>query len=231
MKETLMRLGMCYEDRVYEDLERYMKMLDEKNRVMDLTNVPLEEMPLRHFADSLMPFCRGLIPASGSLADVGTGAGFPGLPAAIVYRDMKVTLIDAQRKRCDFLEEVKAELELDNVTVLHLRAEDAGKNAALREQFDTVCARAVAPLNVLAEYLLPLVRVGGRAVCWKGPGVKDEEESGRKAALMLGAGGLTVEDMRVEDMAHCAVVMKKTDKTPGRYPRKSGMPSKMPLGV
>lgn len=182
MKDTLQGLGLAFDDEVYDKLQRYMQLLIEWNKVMDLTNVPPEEMPLRHFADSLLPLRYGLIPEKGAFADVGTGAGFPGMPIAIAMKKLNVTLIDAQQKRCSFLQAVKEELSLDNVRVLHLRAEDAGRDPKLRERFDIAAARAVAPLNVLAEYLVPLVRCGGSALCWKGPGIRDEIESGRKAA-------------------------------------------------
>ena len=230
MKETLMRLGMCYENRVYEDLERYMKLLDEKNRVMDLTNVPDEEIPMRHFADSLIVAPQGFITAGArTLADVGTGAGFPGLPLAIMFPEMRVTLIDAQEKRCAFLREVKEALKLDNVTVLHIRAEDAGRSRELRGQFDICTARAVAPLNVLAEYLLPMVRKGGSALCWKGPGAAAEMEDARYAAAVLNAGLEEPVCMPLPEMQHYLVRFIKTGDTPDVYPRKNGTPSKAPL--
>ena len=174
MREELSRFGLTYPDVVIDKLEVYEAMLAEWNKVMDLTNVPPEEIPVRHFADSLLPAAMGLIPAGSALTDVGTGAGFPGLPLAIADSSLRVTLIDAQRKRCDFLSAVIEKLGLSGVTVLHMRAEDAGRDPKLRGRFDLAVARAVAPLNVLAEYLLPLTRQGGRTLCWKGPGAAED---------------------------------------------------------
>lgn len=231
MKEILKAAGVDVSDEVCARLEIYKTMLTEWNKVMDLTNVPKEEIPLRHFADSLLPLSMGMVKSGSSLADVGTGAGFPGLPLAIADASLQVTLIDALQKRCDFLNAVREKLNLENVTVLHLRAEDAGKDKSLREKFDYAVARAVAPLNVLEEYLLPLVKVGGEALCWKGPAVKDEMQAGETAAEILG-GKLTgaVPVPGVGD-GHCVARVEKTRHTAKEYPRKSGTPAKKPLGV
>lgn len=231
MKEILTEYGIFTDNAACERLQRYCGMLVEKNKVMDLTNVPEEEIPEKHFVDSLLPLRFGLIPEKGSLADVGTGAGFPGMPIAIMNPQLSVTLIDAQEKRCAFLREVKEELELRNVTVLHLRAEDAGKNKTLRASFDVCTARAVAPLNVLEEYLIPLLRKGGCALCWKGPGVKEELPAAIRASRILNA---VTEDpmlMPMRGMQHFIVRVMKNGDTPDAYPRKNGTPSKQPLGA
>lgn len=231
MKDILMEYGIFSSDEACEKLQQYCGMLIEKNKVMDLTNVPEEEIPERHFVDSLLPLRFDLIPENGSLADVGTGAGFPGMPIAIMNPKLNVTLIDAQEKRCAFLREVKEKLALHNVTVLHMRAEDAGKNKSLRASFDVCTARAVAPLNVLEEYLIPLIRKGGCALCWKGPGVKEELPAAIRASRILNA--VTEEPflMPMPGMQHYIVKVLKCGDTPNAYPRKNGTPSKQPLGT
>lgn len=166
------------------------------------------------------------------MIDVGTGAGLPGIPLALACPNLRVTLMDAQQKRLTFLQAVKDALGLENVTLLHCRAEDAGRNPALREQFDLAAARAVAPLSVLAEYLLPLVRVGGRALCWKGPALLAELPQGRRAAHLTG--GRAEEPIPCEipgrDWQHLLLPIRKVSPTARAYPRKAGLPAKKPLG-
>ena len=161
-----------------EQLAAYHAMLLEWNRHMDLTNVPEEEMALRHYADSLLPLMqKKWFPDGARLIDVGSGAGFPGMPLAIARPDMNVTLLDAQRKRCDFLQAVADKLELKNVTVIHGRAEEAARSR-LRETMDIAVARAVAPMNVLCEYLLPFVRIAALQLCaGVVSGIRTDEET------------------------------------------------------
>lgn len=229
-RELLEKGGVKLEDAAYARLAGYHEMLLEWNEKMDLTNVPEEEMAVRHYGDSLLPLGHAEWFKQGAkLIDVGTGAGFPGLMLAIARPDMQVTLLDAQRKRCDFLSAVCEKLQLKNVTVLHSRAED-GARGALRETMDIAVARAVAPLNVLAEYLVPYVRVGGYALCWKGPAVKEELTAGKKAAVILGAKAEELDRLPIEGREHYIQPLKKIQPTARRYPRKSGTPGKDPLG-
>ena len=172
MTDILARLrdcGLPADPALAEKLGRYLRMLLDWNTRMDLTAVmPEDELIDRHLMDSLTPLrMPGLIPAEGSLADVGTGAGFPGMPLALACPGLKVTLIDSQQKRLSFLQAVRDELGAAHVTLLHARAEDAARIPGLRDSFDLAVARAVAPLPVLCEYLLPFVRTGGKALCWK----------------------------------------------------------------
>ena len=229
-KELLEQGGVHLDDAAYERLAGYHAMLLSWNEKMDLTNVPEEEMAVRHYGDSLLPLKQEKWFKQGAkLIDVGTGAGFPGMMLAIARPDMQVTLLDAQRKRCDFLQAMCDQLQLKNVTVLHSRAEDGAKGA-LREKMDLAVARAVAPLNVLAEYLVPFVRVGGYALCWKGPAVKDEIAAGSKAATILGAKAEELLRLPIEGREHYIQPLHKTQATARRYPRKSGTPGKDPLG-
>lgn len=219
---------------VPEKLLQYHELLMDWNTRMDLTAVTEEsEMIDRHYVDSLMALTvPGLIPETGALIDVGTGAGFPGMPLAIARPGLRVTLMDAQQKRLTFLQAVIDALGLTNVTLIHARAEDGGRNPALREQFDLAVARAVAPTSVLAEYLLPFVRVGGRALCWKGPALADEWEQGKRAAFLVGGrlGEAVPVSIPGRDWQHAILPMEKISKTARLYPRKSGTPTKKPLG-
>ena len=225
LKTLLHQGGVALTPEAADKLCAYHALLLEWNARMDLTNVPEEEMAVRHYGDSLAAW----FPQGAKLIDVGTGAGFPGMPLAIARPDLQVTLLDAQRKRCDFLQAVADALSLRNVRILHARAEDAARSD-LREQMDVAVARAVAPLNVLCEYLLPFVRVGGYALCWKGPAVTDELADGEKAAQILGAQAEPLVRLPIQGREHYVQSFRKMEKTVRRYPRKSGTPSKEPLG-
>lgn len=230
LKGLLQPAGIAPDDLACERLERYHALLLDWNSRIDLTNVPEEEMALRHYADSLLPLARAdWFPEGARLIDVGTGAGFPGLPLAVCRPDLRVTLLDAQRKRCDFLQAAVEALALENVGILHARAEDAARTA-LRESFDVAVARAVAPLNVLCEYLLPFVKLGGRALCWKGPAVREEQAAGARAARLLAAECEPLQRLPIAGREHYVQPFLKTGKTVRQYPRKSGTPAKDPLG-
>lgn len=232
--ERLAQCGIPATEELAQGLGVYHRLLLDWNARMDLTAVTQEdEMLDRHYVDALFPLARpGLLPRTGSLIDVGTGAGFPGLPLALACPGLQVTLLDAQQKRLNFLEAVVRELGLTNVTLCHSRAEDGGRNPALRERFDVAVARAVAALPVLAEYLLPYVRVGGMALCWKGPALRQELEAGRAAARLLG--GQVEEPLPVtfpgRDWEHLLLPIRKCEKTLRQYPRKAGTPGRSPLG-
>ena len=230
LKALLQQGGVALSAEAADKLCAYHALLLEWNARMDLTNVPEVEMAVRHYGDSLLPLAQeAWFPAGARLIDVGTGAGFPGMPLAIVRPDFQVTLLDAQRKRCDFLQAVTDALGLKNVRILHARAEDAARGE-LREQMDIAMARAVAPLNVLCEYLLPFVRVSGRALCWKGPAVADELAEGQRAAKLLGAQAEPLLRLPIQGREHFVQPFLKLEKTVRRFPRKSGTPTKDPLG-
>lgn len=231
LKTGLEMMGVAADETALDRFEAFHAILDEYNARMDLTAVLDEDERVdRHDLDSAAPLARGLLAQGAKVIDVGTGAGFPGMPLAIARPDLKVTLLDSQRKRCDFLSAVCDELKLPNVTVLHARAED-GARGALREQMNVAVARAVAPLNVLAEYLLPYVRVGGRMLCWKGPAVREEMAAGERACKMLGGQAEGLYRLPIEGREHYVHSAIKISVTARRYPRKSGTPSKDPLGI
>lgn len=230
----LKECGIPFDPELPEKLLRYHALLMDWNTRMDLTAVTDEaEMMDRHYVDSLMALRFGLIPRKGRIIDVGTGAGFPGMPLALACPDVQVTLMDAQQKRLTFLQAVIDELQVRNVTLVHSRAEDGARLPLYREQYDLAVARAVAPLAVLAEYLLPYVRVGGSALCWKGPALQEEMQQGRRAAHLLG--GKVEEPISCEfpgrAWQHLLLPIQKKEKTARQYPRKAGTPGKSPLGA
>ncbi len=226
--ELLTTLGINLDTEAQARLRAYHGLLLDHNQRMDLTNVPEAEMTIRHYADSLLPICKGLIAPHARIIDVGTGAGFPGLPLAIARPDCEVTLLESKQKRCDFLQTVINTLALKNTALACGRAEDLAK-AALRERFDLAVARAVAPLNQLLEYLLPYVKPGGQALCWKGPAVFEEQADGQRAAKILGGELGDLIDLEIPGRSHYIQVVKKTRLTPKKYPRKAGTPGKDPL--
>ncbi len=213
-----------------QKLNRYLEMLIDWNGRMDLTSVPPEDMPEKHFLDSLLPLTKPeLFPAGCSLIDVGTGAGFPGLALAAARPDCRVTLLEAMQKRCQFLQAVCGELRLSNVSVIQNRAEITGRDPNHRERYDRAIARAVAPLNVLCEYLLPFVKPGGMALCWKGPAAEEEKKDGAFAAQALGGEMGEIMELFRGSARHVIVPVKKIAETLPQYPRKNGVPAKRPL--
>jgi 16S rRNA (guanine527-N7)-methyltransferase len=229
LHQRLEGFSLPLDETAWEKLERFHAFLMEKNAVMDLTNVPEEDMPLRHYADSLLALNHGLFSRGCRVIDVGTGAGFPGIPLAIARPDMQMTLLESMQKRCDFLSKAVSLLDLRNVRVMAGRAEDMGRGD-FREQFDLALARAVAVLPVLAEYLLPLVKVGGHALCWKGPALWEELPAGERACQRLGGELGALIDLEIPGRSHYIQVINKVNATPAKYPRKAGMPGKKPLG-
>ena len=229
----LTECGIPYTPDLPEKLKIYMDLLSEWNAVMDLTAVTDEDETLdKHFVDSLSILPTGLLNGGKSLIDVGTGAGFPGLVLALACPGIEVTLLDAQQKRLNFLQAVCDRLGVTNVRTVHARAEDGAKMPGMREHFDFAVARAVAPLNVLCEYLLPYVRVGGKMICWKGPALDEEAEQGAKAAAILGGKPEQVVLCPIpgRDWDHRLQVIGKNAQTPKKYPRKAGTPKTSPLG-
>ncbi|MBR4576081.1 MAG: 16S rRNA (guanine(527)-N(7))-methyltransferase RsmG [Clostridia bacterium] len=234
IREKLKINKIPFTDDLPEKLEIYLKLLTEWNEKMDLTAVPDDRAELadRHFIDSLTILRTEMIPSGSSLIDVGTGAGFPGMVLALARPDLTITLLDAQQKRLTFLEAVIKNTGAENTVLLHSRAEDAARERKHREQYDFATARALAPMNVLSEYLLPFVRIGGCALCWKGPALQQEAESGRRAAHLLGARlEMPIRcDVAGRDWDHRILPLRKIEKTPSAYPRKAGIPKGNPLG-
>ncbi|MEG2603920.1 MAG: 16S rRNA (guanine(527)-N(7))-methyltransferase RsmG [Clostridia bacterium] len=228
-------LGIAYDCAAPERLAAYHALLEDWNERVNLTGDASFALALdRHYVDSIAPLAlEGLFPERASLIDVGSGAGFPGLPLAIVRPDLQVTLLDSLNKRLAFLAAVVDALGLRNVRLVHARAEDGGRAAPHREQYDIAVARAVAPLPVLCELLLPFVRPGGSMLCYKGPAAAEEMAAGRRAALLLGGDAPRALPVRIPaqpDWRHCVLASQKIQRTARQYPRKAGTPSREPLG-
>lgn len=225
-------LGIAYDRAAIERFEAFHAILDEYNRRMDLTAVLDEDERVdRHDLDSAAPLAQGLLAEDAKVIDVGTGAGFPGMPLLILRPGFRMTFLDALNKRIAFLQDALGRLGL-TATTLHARAEDAARMDTHREAYDAAVSRAVASSATLQELTLPFVRTGGLAIAWKGPGVQEELTAARRAAFVLGGTVRGVVPAPVpgrEDWAHCLLVTEKTGKTPKAYPRRAGTPNKKPL--
>lgn len=234
IQDALDTLGFDMDSCAAGRLARYHAMLCDWNTRMNLTgDADFKAALYRHYLDSLAPLSLGFFRVDASVIDVGSGAGFPGLPLAIARPDLQVTLLDSLMKRVSFLSAVADELGLANVAVRHARAEDAGREPALRERFDVAVARAVAPLPVLCELMLPFVRVGGQMACYKGPAAQEELAAGSEAARLLGGSEVQVLPVQIPgrpDWQHCVIASRKKEKTIRQYPRKAGTPGRSPLG-
>lgn len=225
-------IGLALEPEVLERCEMYASLLEEWNAKMNLTAIEdAEAVAIKHFIDSAAILTFGIVDGNEYVVDVGTGAGFPGLVLKIFRPSLRLTLIDSLGKRVRFLETVVEALGLDDVDCLHARAEDAGRQPDLREQFDLVVARAVASWPVLSELLLPFARVGGFVIGWKGPDGADEVREADAAIQLLG--GQTRECLDFELPkgygARSFICIEKVKATPRAYPRKAGIPKRQPL--
>ncbi len=216
-----------------EQFVTYYKMLVEKNKVMNLTAITeFDEVLDKHFLDSIALARYVDLTTSISLIDLGTGAGFPGMPLKIMFPNLKVTLADSLNKRIVFLDEVIGELGLTDIQTVHARAEDLAHNSDYREQYDYCVSRAVANLSSLSEYCLPFVRIGGSFISYKSGEIEEELAAAKKAIFLLGGQFDQVIPFQLEgtDLSRSFVLIKKDKKTAKTYPRKSGMPTKKPLG-
>ncbi len=227
------RMGIPLAEKAAARLLRYHEMLTEANHVMNLTRVPEnpQESVDRNYLDSLAPLAvERLLDGGSTLCDVGTGAGFPGIPLAIARPDIHVVLMDSLAKRVSFLNEVIAALHL-NAEAVHIRAEDAARQSIFRDHFDLAVARAVAPLPTLLELVLPFVRPGGRMIAFKGPSL-DEELAVSDRALKRLCGQIEATH-RVEipgrDWDHRLLIVRKTASTPASFPRKAGEAGRNPI--
>lgn len=208
----------------------YMNLLIEWNKVINLTGiVEPKGIILKHFIDSLTILER--INKDDSIIDVGTGAGFPGIPVKIIYPETKVVLLDSLNKRVNFLNEVINKLNLKGIKTIHGRAEDFGKDKTHREKYDAAIARAVAPLNILLEYLMPFTKIDGKCICMKGSNVKEEINNSENAITVLG--GILIEKKEFKlphtDINRTIIEIKKEKHISEKYPRKAGTPTKNPL--
>ena len=231
-KNGLTELGLNLSDFQLEQFMKYYELLVEWNSFMNLTAITeFEEVCTKHFLDSLS-LCKALdCQKELSVMDIGTGAGFPGIPLKIAYPNLEITLLDSLGKRVKFLKEVIVQLSLEKIDAIHGRAEDFAKPDLLREHFDICVSRAVANLSSLSEYCIPYVKVDGFFISYKSEKIVEEMASARKAVDLLG--GEFVKQVEFvlpnSDIYRNLVVIKKVKNTPKKYPRKAGLPTKEPL--
>ena len=235
-RQIMGNAGVLLPEGAEEKFSEYLELLLERNQDVNLTAITdPEEVLEKHFLDSLAPALPSINIINNrhnaSVLDIGSGAGFPGIPLALSCFTWNITLLDSLNKRSDFQEEVKQKLQLDNIEVVNGRAEDLAHEADFREQFDFVVSRAVADLAILSEYALPFLKVGGKFIAYKGPDTDEEIAGAANAAEILG--GEILEPFYYE-LPDCGqrrslVVIQKVKATPDKYPRRAGIPSKRPL--
>lgn len=225
-------VGLNFDNDKYNKFMKYMQLIKEWNTKINLTAIVEDEAIVKkHFIDCIKIFKFNPIMKSKSIIDVGTGAGFPGIPISIFMEETEVLLLDSLNKRVNFLNEVITELNLKNISAVHGRAEDAAQNKKYREKFDVSVSRAVANMSVLCEYCMPFVKEKGFFVAMKGPGVEEELSAAGNAITTLGGRLMKTISVNIEDsdLKHNLVVISKIKKTPVNFPRKAGIISKKPI--
>lgn len=226
----LKKIGIELSDEQLEQFLTYYEMLIEKNKVMNLTAITdFDEVLEKHFEDSLSLIQAVDLEKSQTVIDLGTGAGFPGIPLKIAFPNLQITLADSLNKRILFLDDVIRELGLVGIDTVHGRAEDLAKNSDYREKFDLCVSRAVANLSTLSEYCLPFVKIGGKFISYKA-GECDEEVAASKSSVFLLGGKISdIKKFELGESGRAFVIIDKVSGTPKKYPRKAGTPSKDPL--
>lgn len=232
IKTAFENAGISLDENKIRQFEQYYELLIQKNEVMNLTAITeFEDVVQKHFVDSLM-VKKIIVPKDDEWwLDLGTGAGFPGIPLKIVYPELKLMLLDSLNKRVKFLQEVIEKLELKKITAVHGRAEELAKKEEYREKFDCCVSRAVANLSSLSEYCLPFVRLGGCFIPYKSEKVQEEVRQAEKAVRILGGKIERQEEFMLPDtdIYRCLLCIRKEKQTPGKYPRKAGTPTKEPI--
>ncbi len=229
LKEKAKQIDIIIEEKQIEQFYEYMNLLLEWNEKINLTAITEpKEIILKHFIDSLT--IQKYIQEGQKVIDVGTGAGFPGIPLSILKQQTEITLLDSLNKRINFLNEIVSSLQIKNIRTVHARVEEFANNKKERESYDIATSRAVAPLSVLLEYLLPLVKVGGFCICMKGSNIEEIKEA-EKALEILGGEIEKIENINLpdSDIQRNIIIVKKSKQTPSKYPRKPGTPSKEPI--
>ncbi len=225
-KQFKINLSEVQQDQFYQ----YMQLLLEWNEKMNLTAITEpKEVLIKHFIDSLS--IASYINEEDKVIDIGTGAGFPGIPLKIALPQINVTLLDSLNKRINFLNNVIQNLELAKIQAVHGRAEEFNRLPKARESYDIATSRALAKLNVLLEYMLPFVKIGGKCICMKSANIEEELMDARNAIKILGGEIERVDTIILEntDIERKIVIIKKIGETPKKYPRKAGTPAKEPL--
>ncbi|MBQ9988249.1 MAG: 16S rRNA (guanine(527)-N(7))-methyltransferase RsmG [Clostridia bacterium] len=230
LKAAFTAYGLPLGDEQADALAAYHEHLLVVDAEMNLTAIhDNAQATLLHYLDSASVLRQPGLAQNAHLADVGSGAGFPGLVLAVLRPDLKVTLMDALQKRVRFLEDLAGRLSLSNVRVVQTRAEDAGRNKFFREKFDIVTARAVAALPVLCEYCLPLVKKGGVMIAYKGARAAEEVAQAEQAVRLLGGSAPQLIEAALPGRSHHLIQIGKITQTPARFPRKAGTPTRQPL--
>lgn len=230
LEQGAKEFGILLSGEQLHQFETYYEMLVEKNKVMNLTAITeFDEVLEKHFLDSIALAQVTDLNRQLSLMDMGTGAGFPGIPLKIVFPKLEVVLSDSLNKRVLFLQDVIDELGLKGISTIHGRAEDLARNPLYRESFDLTVSRAVANLSTLSEYCLPFVKVGGKFISYKSGECEEEIETAKKAIHTLGGQLESVYKFDLGESKRAFVMIQKKSATAKRYPRKAGTPSKEPL--
>lgn len=217
-------------DEQMNQFKEYYNLLIEWNNKINLTAITdYDDVMIKHYYDSLT--VKDYIQDNDKIIDIGTGAGFPGIPLKILKNNIKLTLADSLNKRVIFLNEIVQKIKLKNVEIIHGRAEEIGQDKNYREKYDVVISRAVANMSVLSEYLIPLTKLGGISIFMKGPNIKEEIENSKKAIQILGGEIVDIKNFKLynTDIERNIIIIKKIKTTEKRFPRNSGVPSKSPL--
>ncbi len=228
--EEANKISIAFTDTQLEQFKVYFEMLVEKNKVMNLTGITeWDEVLEKHFLDSISLIRAIDLNQEISVMDMGTGAGFPGIPLKIAFPNLKVTLADSLNKRVLFLQEVIDALKLEGIEAIHGRAEDLARDKKYREQYDLSVSRAVANLSTLSEYCLPFVKIGGQFISYKSGEVEEEVASSKSAVFLLGGKTKDIVKFELGESGRSFIIIDKVKGTPKTYPRKAGTPSKNPL--
>lgn len=228
--DGLAKYAITLSDEQKSQFIRYYEMLVEKNKVMNLTAITeFDEVIEKHFLDSLSLALELDLTKEISILDMGTGAGFPGIPLKLAFPQLKVTLADSLNKRILFLQEVIDELGLNNIVAIHSRAEELAAEKNYRESFDICVSRAVANLSTLSEYCIPFVKVGGQFISYKAAECDEEVSAAKRAISILGGKLDDVKKFSLGESGRAFVFIDKVKATPKQYPRKAGTPSRKPL--
>lgn len=229
-RNSMNSIGIELTDSQLNAFETYYDMLIDRNKVMNLTAITeFDEVRDKHFLDSVYLFRSIKLEADYKLIDIGTGAGFPGIPLKIVFPELKITLLDSLNKRVGFLNDLIEELNLNNIEAIHGRAEDIARNKAYRASYDIAVSRAVANLSTLSEYCLPFVKIGGKFVSYKSGDCADEVDNAKAAIHLLGGKINKIDEFSYSNNSRSFIVIDKVMNTSNKYPRKAGLPSKKPL--
>ena len=230
LKDSMKKINIEITEKQVDDFYNYMNLLLEWNEKINLTAITEEnDIILKHFVDcgTILKYIKD----NSSIIDIGTGAGFPGIPLKILNNSLKITLMDSLNKRIIFLNNVIEELKLSNIEAIHARAEELARNRNYREKFDIVTSRAVANLSTLSEYMLPFVKKNGIAISMKGSNIDEELNNSKKAIKILGGKIEKIDNFNLAetDNLRNIIILRKIEKTPKEFPRKAGKPSKEPI--